>query len=78
MLGAAMVVAGMAAGSMPASGVTRTGSEAAGTPGSASVLKAVTCTKSANCWAVGFYEVNGATLNQILHWNGKHWSLFAT
>jgi hypothetical protein len=51
------------------------GMDPAGSPGTASVLRAVVCTSSANCWAVGFYEVNSALLNQALHWNGKHWSL---
>jgi hypothetical protein len=38
------------------------------------VLRAVVCTSAANCWTVGFDEVNGALLNQALHWNGKRWS----
>jgi hypothetical protein len=43
----------------------------------AGVLRAVVCTSPANCWTVGFDEVNGALLNQARHWNGKHWSLAA-
>jgi hypothetical protein len=35
-----------------------------------------TCDGPADCWAVGEYEIkNGATLNQVLHWNGKRWYL---
>jgi hypothetical protein len=33
-------------------------------------LQAITCTSSANCWAVGF-DARG---DQVLHWNGHHWS----
>lgn len=50
-----------------------------GGAGAHNVLQAVTCTSSANCWAVGD-EVNGLgpDLNQALHWNGRKWSLAAT
>jgi hypothetical protein len=34
------------------------------------VLSAVSCTSSANCWAVGS-DGNG---NQALRWNGHNWS----
>jgi hypothetical protein len=59
------------AGSVPALAAGRP----AGSPGTAASLRALVCTSSANCWAVGYYEVNGALLNQALHWKGKHWSL---
>jgi hypothetical protein len=37
-------------------------------------LNAVTCTSGSDCWAVGFYyDSRGATLNQILRWNGTAW-----
>ena len=45
-------------------------------PGQSSILFGVTCPSSSDCWAVGRYrDVNGAGLNQILHWNGSAWSL---
>ena len=38
-------------------------------------LNGVACTTSANCWAVGLYvNGNGASLDQVLHWNGRTWS----
>jgi hypothetical protein len=48
-------------------------------PGQESVLYAVSCTSSANCWAVGRYKnLNGALVDQALHWNGRAWSLVTT
>jgi len=35
------------------------------------VLSAVSCTSSANCWAVG----SDGSGNQVLHWNGNKWSV---
>jgi hypothetical protein len=46
-------------------------------PGHASGLQAVFCTSAANCWAVGYYEIHGAWLNEALHWNGRNWSRVA-
>lgn len=43
-----------------------------------SSLTAVRCPSAGDCWAVGFYVRNHTELNQALHWNGKHWSRFAT
>jgi hypothetical protein len=43
-------------------------------PGSSSVLYAVFCLSPASCWGVGYYEKNGARLNQVQHWNGRKWS----
>jgi hypothetical protein len=37
-------------------------------------MEAVFCLSHASCWAVGYYERNGAWLNQALHWNGRRWS----
>jgi hypothetical protein len=40
----------------------------------------VTCTSSASCWSVGDFGTPFSStghqklLNQVLHWNGKHWS----
>jgi hypothetical protein len=47
------------------------------TAGSFSGLIGVRCTSPASCWAVGDYiRSRGApTLNQILRWNGRRWSL---
>src|SRR5205823_4823102 len=45
-------------------------------PGStSSQLVGVSCTSTSNCWAVGAYvNGSGATLNEILRWNGSQWS----
>lgn len=51
--------------------------------GELNVLSDVTCTSARSCWAVGFHATFTSTttgesalvLNQVLHWNGKHWSL---
>jgi hypothetical protein len=45
-------------------------------------LNGVRCISSASCWAVGDYGTSpfmgGTDLNQVLHWNGRKWSLVAT
>jgi hypothetical protein len=51
--------------------------------GASNGLDDVTCTAAANCWAVGSYgsvdtSNMGSILNQVLHWNGLHWSLVAS
>jgi hypothetical protein len=46
--------------------------------GDSSVLTGVWCTSPANCWAVGGYDKDDASLSQALHWNGRKWSLAAT
>ncbi len=43
-------------------------------PGSSSELNAIYCNTVKDCWAVGEYNLHGAGLNQVLHWNGKRWS----
>ncbi|HEY7430994.1 MAG TPA: hypothetical protein VH641_09700 [Streptosporangiaceae bacterium] len=43
-------------------------------PGDSSQLEGVFCTAFVNCWAVGSYDSGEATLNQVLHWNGKKWT----
>jgi hypothetical protein len=42
--------------------------------GDSSVLTSVWCTSPANCWAVGGYDKDDASLSQALHWNGRKWS----
>lgn len=44
-------------------------------PDDLSELTAVRCTSASNCWAVGNFRKVGALLDEILHWNGKKWSL---
>jgi hypothetical protein len=39
-------------------------------------LFSVRCTDGANCWAVGAQESPGIVSNEILHWNGKKWSVW--
>lgn len=46
--------------------------------GSSSVLFGVRCKAADDCWAVGDYLKNGATLDQALHWNGSKWSVVPT
>jgi hypothetical protein len=44
-------------------------------------LYGVACTSVGNCWAAGTYGVLGTPntyQNQVLHWNGHHWSLVST
>jgi hypothetical protein len=51
--------------------------------GDINFLSDVTCVSASNCWAAGDYGEVMATmtgesevlLNQVLHWNGKNWSL---
>ena len=43
--------------------------------GSGSELFDMACPSAFSCWAVGFYGHAGATLNQMLHWNGRNWRL---
>ena len=39
-------------------------------------LNAVRCASARDCWAVGDYQPQGsARLDQLLHWNGKKWSV---
>ena len=49
------------------------------TPGSRSALFGVFCLSTSNCLAVGNFDsaTSGATLNQVLHWNGRKWSKVA-
>jgi hypothetical protein len=52
-------------------------------PGTGNSLVGVSCTSSANCWAVGSYEERVSAsadteLNQALHWNGRRWSKVST
>ncbi len=46
--------------------------------GAFSQLLSVRCTTASNCWAVGDYERNRATLAEALRWNGTKWSLVGT
>jgi hypothetical protein len=42
-------------------------------------LYAARCTSASNCWAVGAAEkVDTTTTNEILHWNGKKWTVAAS
>ena len=46
--------------------------------GDFSALNAVSCPSTASCWAVGGYGSSGSSftaLNEVLHWNGRRWSL---
>ncbi len=47
-------------------------------PGSAAALEGVFCTSAASCWAVGYFERNGAWLNEALRWDGHRWSRITT
>jgi hypothetical protein len=40
-----------------------------------SELDGVSCPSADSCWAVGDYHKGSATLNQVLHWNGRKWRL---
>lgn len=46
-------------------------------PGSAAGLEGVFCTSAAGCWTVGYFERNGAWLNETLRWDGHRWSWVA-
>jgi hypothetical protein len=51
-------------------------SSAVPTPGTTSRLIEVYCTSASRCFAVGNYGNSaGATLNEVLQWNGSRWSL---
>ncbi len=41
--------------------------------GAPSTLNSVFCTSSADCWSVGSFARDRATLNQALHWTGHQW-----
>jgi hypothetical protein len=46
--------------------------------GETSALSGVSCTSPLGCWAVGHYGSSGRaarTLNQVLRWNGRRWTL---
>jgi hypothetical protein len=45
--------------------------------GNSTGLDGVYCMSAASCWAVGYFERNGAFLNQAQRWNGHHWSRIA-
>ncbi|HZO80003.1 MAG TPA: hypothetical protein VFB39_18355 [Solirubrobacteraceae bacterium] len=51
--------------------------------GDTNSLNAVTCTSASSCWAVGQEQqapsppAIPALLNEVLRWNGKHWSAFS-
>ncbi len=50
-----------------------------GTTGGFSALRRVSCVSPASCWAVGdFGKPHGPGLNQVLHWDGRRWSLVPT
>jgi hypothetical protein len=44
--------------------------------GHANQLTGLSCTSAGNCWAAGFTTTPGplTLLNEMLHWNGSHWS----
>jgi hypothetical protein len=47
-------------------------------PGDNNNLNAVRCASATDCWAVGDYQPLGsARLDQVLHWNGKKWSVMS-
>lgn len=46
-------------------------------PGTSSGLGGVYCTSARNCMAVGFYQRNGAFVNEVLRWNGTKWAQMA-
>jgi hypothetical protein len=80
-----LVLLGQATGALAneASAASRTASDAAPAgrpfipaPGQLSVLQGVSCPSVTSCWAVGTYRTaGGAEVNQVLHWNGRRWSL---
>jgi hypothetical protein len=48
--------------------------------GHISFLYGLACASVSNCWAVGTYGIVGTTStykNQVMHWNGHHWSLWS-
>jgi hypothetical protein len=48
-------------------------------PGNRSALSGVFCPSATNCWAVGNFDsiTSGATLNEVLRWDGSKWSQVA-
>jgi hypothetical protein len=80
-----LVLLGQATGALAneASAASHTASDAAPAgrpfipaPGQVSVLQGVSCPSVTSCWAVGTYRnAGGAEVNQVLHWNGRRWSL---
>jgi hypothetical protein len=42
--------------------------------GALNQLNGATCSSSRDCWAVGDYGLDGARVNEALHWNGRKWS----
>jgi hypothetical protein len=46
--------------------------------GDVNSLGGVTCTSASNCWAVGRYDMGGASRNEALRWNGTTWFLVPT
>ena len=49
-------------------------------PGNTNVLNAVTCVSKADCWAAGSNDTRASVhiRNEVLHWNGRRWSLVPT
>lgn len=49
-------------------------------PGNTNALNAVTCVSAANCWAAGSNDTRASvrSRNEVLHWNGRRWSLVPT
>jgi hypothetical protein len=47
-------------------------------PNAKTELAAVRCATANACWAVGYYVKAGATLNAMLHWNGRKWTAMGT
>ncbi len=49
------------------------------TTGDTNVMVGLTCASPTSCWAAGVYGTEATPavlLNEVLHWNGKKWSLF--
>jgi hypothetical protein len=49
--------------------------------GDGNELLAVACASASNCWGAGWTEAGpypAPTLNEVLHWNGTHWSQVST
>ncbi len=38
-------------------------------------LNGVACTSASNCWAAGDVVTSGVFNDELLHWNGKKWSV---
>lgn len=68
---AMVAAAALGVGFLPASAAS------AATPAATSAvgdLRGVYCASPGSCWAVGDAFAGDATVNQMLHWNGKSWS----